>query len=261
VESAIQHTQGTALTGRTFESLALQNTWLAHWEAHWAAPRIHGRKKRQVLELFEEERPALRLLPLEGFRAFTQGTRTVDDAGLVLIEGSYYSALPAALHSAVTVRIYPGAVEILDRAGQVLRRHEKAGRKGTVVIPPADRLFNPSRETVRVLARVEQIGPHTAALAQALFAQVGRPGNRALYGLASLPRTYACTDIEAVCARLLTAQCISYAAVKGALARRAATAAAVAPALTQSGPGIRAITDYQDFWERHSTDTPLGAPV
>ena len=259
VESAIQHTQGTALTGRTFESLALQNTWLAHWEAHWAAPRIHGRKKRQVLELFEEERPALRPLPLEGFRVFTQGTRTVDDAGLVQIEGSYYSALPAALHNAVTVRIYPGAVEILDRAGQVLRRHEKAGRKGTFVIPPADRLFNPSRETVRVLARVEQIGPHTAALAHALFAHVGRPGNRALYGLASLPRTYACVDIEAVCERLLTVHCVSYAAVKGALARRAATAATMEPALTQSGPGIREITDYQDFWERHSTDTPLGA--
>lgn len=261
VESAIQHTQGTALTGRTFESLDLQNTWLAHWEAHWAAPRIHGRKKRQVLELFEEERPALRPLPPEGFRLFTQGTRTVDDAGLVQVEGSYYTALPAALHSVVTVRLYPHAVEILDRTGQVLRRHEKAGRKGTFVIPQADRLFNPSRETVRVLARVERIGPHTAALAQTLFARVGRPGNRALYGLASLPRTYACVDIEAVCAQLLTAQCVSYAAVKGALARRAATTAAAEPALTQSGPGIRAITDYQDFWELHSTNTLLGESV
>ena len=261
VESAIQHTQGTALTGRTFASLEAQNTWLAHWEAKWAAPRIHGRKKRQVLELYHEELPALRPLPLEGFRVFTQGTRTVDDAGLVQIEGSYYTALPAALYSAVTVRIYPGSVEILDRMGQVLRRHEKAVRKGTFVIPPADRLFNPSRETVRVLARVEQIGPHTAALAQALFATVGRPGNRALYGLASLARTYTCVDIEAVCERLLAAQCVSYAAVKGALARRAATAAAAEPARTQSGPGIRAITDYQHFWELHSTDSPLGELV
>ena len=261
VESAIQHTQGTALKGRRFDALDDQNAFLAHWEAKWAAPRIHGRKKRQVLELYHEELPALRPLPLEGFRVFTQGTRTVDDAGLVQIEGSYYTALPAALHSVVTVRVYPGSIEILDRTGQVLRRHEKAARKGTFVIPPADRLFNPSRETLRVLARVECIGPHAAALAQTLFARAGRPGNRALYGLASLPRTYACADIEAVCEQLLTAQCSSYAAVKGALARRAATAAAAEPALTQSGPGIREIADYQQFWEMHSTDAPIGEPA
>ena len=258
VESAIQHTQGTALKGRRFESLDEQNAFLAHWEAKWAAPRIHGRKKRQVLELYREELPLLQRLPLEGFRVFTTATRTVDDAGLVQIEGSYYAALPAALHSVVTVRIYPGSVEILDRTGAVLRRHEKAARKGTFVIPSADRLFNPSRETVRVLARVERIGPHTAALAQALFARVGRPGNRALYGIASLPRTYACAEIEAVCERLRTVECVSYAAIKGALARRAAAAAAAAPPLTQTGPGIRAIADYQLFWEMHSTDAPIG---
>ena len=89
VESAIQHTQGTALKGRTFETIEAQNAWLAHWEEHWAATRIHGRKKRQVLELFREEHPHLRPLPLDGFRYFTQGTRTVDDAGLVQVEGAY----------------------------------------------------------------------------------------------------------------------------------------------------------------------------
>ena len=52
VESAIQHTQITALKGRKFESIEAQNTWLAHWEERWAAPRIHGRKKRQVLEMY-----------------------------------------------------------------------------------------------------------------------------------------------------------------------------------------------------------------
>jgi hypothetical protein len=45
VESAIQHTQSTALKGRRYESAEAQNTWLAHWEERWAAPRIHGRKK------------------------------------------------------------------------------------------------------------------------------------------------------------------------------------------------------------------------
>ena len=203
--------------------------------------------------MYQEEQPHLRALPPEGFRLFKQGTRTVDDAGLVQVEGSYYAALPAALHSAVTVRIYARAIEILDAGGQVLRRHEKSPRKGAFVIASADRLFNPSRESARLLSRVEKIGPRTAALAREMFARLGRPGSRAIYGLASLTRTYARADIEAVCARLLEAQCISYAVVKRALARAAAVAPAAEPAaLTQSGPAIRAITEYQSFWETHS---------
>jgi transposase len=252
VESAIQHTQGTALKGRTFETIEAQNTWLAHWEEHWAALRIHGRKKRQVLELFREEQPHLRPLPLDGFRYFTQGTRTVDDGGLVQIEGAYYAALPAPLYSTVIVRIFARDVEILTADHQVLRRHEKAGRKGAFVMAETDRLFNPSRETARVLARVALIGPHTAALGRELFSRLGRPGNRALYGVASLVRTYPRVDIEAVCERLLAAGCVSYTAVKNALVRRVAEAPTVTPPpLTQAGPGIRALTEYQDFWERH----------
>lgn len=149
------------------------------------------------------------------------------------------------------VRIFARDVEILTADHQVLRRHEKAGRKGAFVMAATDRLFNPSRETARILSRVALIGPHTAALGRELFARLGRPGNRALYGVASLVRTYARADIEAVCARLLAAGCVSYTAVKGALARRAAEAPVVAPLLTHAGPGIRAVTEYQDFWEQH----------
>jgi transposase len=258
VESAIGHTQATALKGRKFDSIDEQNTWLAHWEERWAAPRIHGRKKRQVLEMFREEQPHLRALPLEGFRFFKQATRTVDDAGLIQVESSYYAALPAAPHSEVTVRIFERAIEILDATGQVLRRHEKAARKGMFAIEHADRIFNPSRESARLLAKAERIGPHTAALARAMFARLGRPGQRAIYGLANLARHYPCADIEAVCARLLDAQCFSYAALKRALERRAALALAKAqtPTLTQTGSHIRALTEYQSFWETHSQAHP-----
>jgi transposase len=72
VENAIQHTQSTALKGRKFESIDEQNTWLAHWEERWAAPRIHGRKKRQILAMFAEEKPALRPLPATRFRYFRE---------------------------------------------------------------------------------------------------------------------------------------------------------------------------------------------
>jgi hypothetical protein len=257
VESAIQHTQSTALKGRRFDSVEAQNTWLAHWEERWAATRIHGRKKRQVLEMYREELPYLRALPAEPFRYFRQATRTVDDAGLVQIDAAYYAALPAAPHSTVTVRVFDRCIEILDAAGQLLRRHEIAARRGTFTMASTDRLFNPSRESARVLAKAERIGPHTAVLARVLFARLGRPGQRALYGLANLARHHPCAQIDAFCSRLVDAQIFSYAAVKRALERSASIAVtATAEHLEQSGDHIRPITEYHAFWERHSHTQP-----
>ena len=253
VENAIQHTQGTALKGKRFDQIEAQNEWLARWEERWAAPRIHGRKKRQVLEMFQEEKSHLLPLPAERFRYFKQGKRTVDDAGLVQVDGSYYAALPAPPHSEVSIRIYQREIEILDAAGQCLRRHQKSLRKGSFTLESGDRLFNPSRETARLLSKAQRIGPQTAAFAYELFARLGRPGQRVLYGLTSLARTNSRAAIEAICGRLLAAECFSYAALKRALERtQAAATPAAKPALTQSGPAIRDITEYQAFWDSHS---------
>lgn len=259
VENAIQHTQSTALKGRKFESLEAQNAWLAHWEERWAAPRIHGRKKRQVLQMFAEEQPYLKLLPGECFRFFRQETRTVDDAGLIQVQGSYYAALPAPLHSEVAVRIYEREIEILDAHGQVLRRHEKSARKGAFCIPEADRLFNPSRETARLIGKVVKIGPNAAALARGIFARLGRPGQRAIYALSNLTRHHKREAIERACEQVLTLSTPSYQALKRALERGAAeeaSAAAPRPSLQQRGNDIRAIDEYQMFWEQHSRNDP-----
>jgi len=253
VESAIQHTQSTALKGRRFESLEAQNTWLAHWEERWAAPRIHGRKKRQVLAMYLEEKPHLRPLPMERFRYFRLERRTVDDAGCVQIDARYYPALPARLYSEVTVRVYAEEIEILAADGAVLRRHRRSEHPGYAALKPADRIFNPSRESARLLARAAKIGPATARFAHALFATLGRPGQKALYGLSNLVRTYRREDIEAACESALATDQRSYGALKAALERRVAQAAREpAAALIQAAPEIRVISDYQRFFDHHT---------
>lgn len=219
VENAIKHTQSTALKGRKFDSIEAQNRWLANWEERWAAQRIHGRKKQQVLALFAEEKPFLKPLPAERFSFFKQETRTVDDAGLVQVGGSYYAALPAPLHSRVAVRIYEREIEILDEQGAVLRRHAKAARKGTFVLPEEERIFNPSRETARLIGKVAKIGPSCERLAREIFARLGRPGQKALYGLANLARHYSREDIEAACTKVLTLPTPSYQTLKRILGR------------------------------------------
>ena len=254
VESAIQHTQNS-LKGRQFKSIDEQNDYLRHWEENWAAKRIHGRKKRQVMAMFLEEKPHLQPLPIEGFRLFKQGVRTVDDAGLVQVDGAYYAALPAALRGQVIVRVYEREVEIFDGTGTLIRRHQKAVRKGAFVMKEGDRIFNPSRQNAFLLGKIGRIGPHTLTLARTIFTRQGRPGARVIYGLSNLTRTYDCADIEAVCQRMVANGCTSYRAVKEALERHVLLKAKEQPEpviLNQTDPQIRPVSDYQAFWDHHS---------
>jgi transposase len=253
VESAIQHTQNN-FKGLRFTTIDEQNDRLRQWEERWASTRIHGRKKRQVMAMFLEEKPHLKSLPIEGFRLFKSGVRTVDDSGCVQVDGAYYSALPASLHSQVTVRIYEREIEILDMTGKFIRRWPKAARKGAFVMNGSDRIFNPSRQNALLLGKIDKIGPHTSAVARTIFSTQGRIGMKVIYGISNLVRTYACADIEDVCQHMLAHGCTSYMAIKHALQKRAAAKALETPPinLRQSDPQIRPLSDYQMFWESHS---------
>jgi hypothetical protein len=184
----------------------------------------------------------------------------VDDAGLVQVDSSYYAALPAPLYTEVAVRIYEREIEILDEHGQVLRRHAKSSRKGQFQLLEEDRLFNPSRETARLIGKAAKIGPHSAHLAREIFARLGRPGQHAIYGLANLTRHHKREEIERACEQVLTLSKPSYQALKRILQRQAAAeearAAAGHPSLQQCGQDIRAIEDYQAFWEEYSRLLP-----
>lgn len=249
VERAIQHTQDTALKGCKYESIEKQNEWLARWEERYAAPRIHGSKKRQVLAMYLEEKPHLLPLPAAGFRYFAEEERMVDDAGLVQVKGSYYSALPAPLHAPVKVRIYDDEIVILDRDGAQLRRHDRARRKGIRVLPPEDRIFNPSRDTAILLHRAAKIGPRADRLAQTIFARDGRAGQGTIYGLVNLTRNYPKEDIDAACGQVLDAGSFSYRAIKNLLQRAAKKRGTPQCDLRQQGPEIRPMSDYQSFWD------------
>lgn len=142
VESAIQHTQATALKGRRFDSIAAQNEFLAHWETNWAAKRIHGRAKRQVEEMFHAH---LKPLPVESFRYFTECVRTVQDGTTVQVDGAWYAARPASIGSQVLVRCFDHEIEIRHLQTLVLIRRHTRIAKGAVELPEAERVFNPSR--------------------------------------------------------------------------------------------------------------------
>jgi transposase len=265
VENGVKYTQNTALKGRTFESLEAQNAWLIHWEDRWASPRIHGRVKRQVTDLFQEEKPYLQPLPLTSFRYFQQGTRTVCDDGTIQVGNSYYAANPAPLGRQVAVRVYDDQVEILNPVSmEVIRRHPKSRRPGSLMMDPADRIFNPSRETDRLLAQAECIGPHTFDLCETWFKEEGRSGQRRMYGLVNLVRHYAACHVEKAAEMAKRHGLRSSKAVRRIVESMAAEAeernAEGTGHLTQEHALIRPGEDYAAFWNQHAASAEPPAP-
>ena len=101
------------------------------------------------------------------------------------------------LGSEVTVRIFDEEIQILDpRRMEVIRRHPKSRRAGSLMMEPGDRIFNPSRETDRLLSQAEAIGPHTFGLCEKWFNEEGRSGQRRMYGLVNLVRHYPACYVE-----------------------------------------------------------------
>ena len=264
VENAVQHTQDTALKGRTFESIERQNEWLVHWEKQWAAQRIHGRTKRQVEEMFQEEKPYLKQLPLTAFRYFSQETRTVWDDGAIQVGKSYYSALPAPLYTKVIVRIYDSEIEIIDPVTMVFfRRHIKSSRPGSFDMAPEDRIFNPSRQTRYLFAKAESIGPATLKLCKVLFEEEGRTGQRRMQGIVNLVRHYEARYVEQACIKASDVGLRSYKSIRNLVKTLAEKNREEKDSggLIQEHKLIRPPEDYAAFWEQHAAQTRVSERV
>jgi transposase len=263
VENAIQHTQGTALKGKRFTSIEEQNEYLVQWEENWAAPRIHGRMKRQVQEMFLEEKPYLKALPTAHFPIFREECRTVQDDGTVQVDGSWYAARPAVIGTQVLVRVFELEVVILDpRSLKVHRRHPRAVRKGEVRLPDEERIYNPSRQTHAILGAAKAIGPKTHELCLKLFENEGRSGQRKLRGVVSLGKRHPAYRIERGCEQALAFQITSYKTIlqivedlgrqEALEANKAETTVIPTQTLTQSHELIRDAQEYFDFWKTHA---------
>src|SRR6202140_4847037 len=131
VESGVGHAQKTPLKGLRFESLEDAQAYLDRWEERWADTRIHGTTKRQVAAMFAEERPALLPLPLEPFRYYQYGERTVHLDGCVEVEAAYRGAPPGCIGRRVQLQWDSRQVRLIDpQTGELLREHLGQKRGG-----------------------------------------------------------------------------------------------------------------------------------
>ena len=251
VESGVGHAQKTPLKGQRFESLSEAQAYLDQWEQKWADTRIHGTTKRQVSAMFAEEKPLLLPLPLEPFRYYQYGERTVHLDGCVEVEAAYYSAPPRWIGRRVQVQWNLQWVRLLDLAsGQLLREHLREQR-GRHRIHADDRPQRTPLGTLQVLARADKAGEHIGAFSKAMQREQGQTAVRRIQGLLSFQKKYGAARVDQACAMALEMEISDFRFVRRYLERN------LQPALSlrQVDPLIRQLSLYRDLIEER-TDSP-----
>jgi transposase len=245
VESGVGHAQKTPLKGLRFESLEEAQAYLDNWESRWADTRIHGTTKRQVAAMFAEEKPLLLPLPIEPFRYYQYGERTVHLDGCVEVEAAYYSVPPGWIGKLVHVQWDSLHVRILNpnpktEKDRLLREHVRQER-GRHRVRPEDNPKKTPFTTVQLLARAARAGSHIGAFCEAIHRHQGEPGIRRILGVLALAKKFGVAAVEHACAAALELRIYEYRFIRRFLERR--------PQLTlrQVDPLIRELTQYRDL--------------
>jgi transposase len=250
VEAGVGHAQKTPLRGLRFESLDDAQTYLDRWETRWADTRIHGTTKRQVAAMFAEERPALGPLPLEPFRYYRYGDRTVHLDGCVEVEAAYYGAPPGWIGQRVHVQWNDLHVRLLaPKTGQLLREHLRAPR-GWHRLHDDDRSPRTPATTIALLARAKTAGAHISAVCEYIHQHEGASGVRRMLGVLALAKKHGPAVVDDAAKAALDLGVPTYRFLRRYLERRLP-----APlTLRQVDPLIRQLTLYRDLIDRKTGD-------
>lgn len=245
-ESGVDYGQ-EKLHGLRFETIELAQAYLDRWETRWADTRIHGTTKRQVAAMFALEQPLLQPLPIEPFRYYEFGKRSVHIDGCVEVQGAYYGPPPGWIGREVGVQWDEMHVRILDaKTGELLREHLRA-RAGGYRIKPEDRSRATPPSTLQLLERAQEIGDHVGELARTIHRNDGEaPGVRRIQGLVGLARKHTLSALDRACAFALDQGAPTYRFVRSYLDH----VPELPITLRQIDPIIRDLNEYRALVER-----------
>ena len=247
VESGVGHAQRTPLKGLRFETLEDAQRYLDEWEARWADTRIHGTTKRQVAAMFADERPHLLPLPVEPFRFYAYGDRTVHLDGCVEVGAAYYHAPPGWIGRTVHVQWDGLRVRLLDKSKGTLLREYVVQKRGGRRVRDEDRPKQTPRSTLYLLGELTRAGQHVATLVDQMHRVHGDEDViRKLQGVRSLIKKYGAATVDEASAAVLELGLRDYRSLRRYLERRP-----TAPlSLEQVNPIIRQLTHYRDLIEQ-----------
>ena len=249
VESGVRHAQHK-VRGLRFESIEHAQAYLDRWEGRWADTRIHGTTKRQVAVMYAEEKPHLLLLPLEPFRYYAHGERTVHLDGAIEVEGAYYHAPPGWLGRRVAVQWDALRVRMLDRKTGELLRELVRQQRGRRRMREEDRPKRTPSTTLQLLARAQRAGKSVGAVCEAIHRLDGEPGVRRILGVLSLCKRHGTVRVDDACATALALDLANYRFVKRYLERQPE----LPLSLKQVDPLIRELTHYRDLIDRRTEE-------
>ena len=242
VERAVAHAQDK-LKGMRFESLAEAQAYLDRWSERWADTRIHGTTKRQVAAMFAEERPALQALPVDPFRYYKHGMRSVHLDGCVEVAASFYSTPPGWIGKRVQVQWDNCWVRLLDPATGVLLREHRAKPRGWRSVHPSDRPERTPPGTLALLSRARKAGPAIGSLCAEIHRRLEEAGVRRIQGVLSLAKKHGAGPIDQACQVALEVGVFDYRFVRRWIERNPP----VPLTLRHVDPLIRELTEYRDL--------------
>jgi transposase len=244
VESSVGHTQRTPLKGLRFESLEAAQAYLDRWEEDWADTRIHGTTKRQVSAMYAEEKPYLTPLPVEPFRYYQHGNRTVHLDGCFEVAGAYYHAPPELLGRLVPVQWDARCVRLMHPVTHQLVREYPVERPGHRHLPPEYRPKRTPPTTLQLLVNARQAGAQIGLLCTEIHQRDGETGVRRIKGVLAQARKHGQQALERACGLAMEAGVPTLRFVRVYLEKHPTE-----PPLTlrQVDPLIRELTHYRTY--------------
>ena len=250
VEAGVGHAKKTPLRGLRFESLDAAQAYLDRWEAHWADTRIHGTTKRQVAAMFAEEQPALGPLPVEPFRYYRFGVRTVHLDGCVEVDAAYTARRLAGSVVASTCNRTTSSSACSIRPPVSCSVSMCGRRAGWHRIADADRPRRTPPKTVALLEAAMRLGPSVSAICDHIHGHEGEAGVRRILGVLSLAKKHGPAVVEDAATAALEVGAPTYRFLRRYLERRPP----VPLTLRQVDPLIRQLTLYRDLIDRTTGD-------
>ena len=148
VERPFRYIREDFFLGASFRNLDDLNAQLRHWLDTVANPRVHATTQRVVNEVFAEEKPALKPLPLAPYRAVLKLERRVSHEGMVSVGGNLYSVPDTTRRRILDVHVLADAIQIFED-GMLVATHMPLEGRDQKRLDPAHRKILPPRHRRR----------------------------------------------------------------------------------------------------------------
>ena len=242
--------QKTPLRGLRFEHLDDGQAYLDRWDRRWADTRIHGTTKRHVAAMFAEERPALGPLPLEPFRYYQYGRRTVHLTVASRSPRPTTRRRPAGSAAASTCSGTTYTSACSTRAPASCCASTCVRLAAGIASPTTTGPARTPQKTLALLAAAKRAGPAISTVCDHIHQHEGAAGIRRILGVLSLVKKHGPAVVEDAATGALELGVPTYRFLKRYLDRHP-----VAPlSLRQVDPLIRELTVYRDLIDRRTGD-------